>query len=113
MTTEQIKQIVNNICYTKKTYSYINKKLKKDYSPQKIRALIRKAIFKATQLEQNGEYISIYTPASNLKIIINSHDFHIIAIMKTKKLSTENESPNMVMLGSALRIRNLKIKLNF
>jgi DNA invertase Pin-like site-specific DNA recombinase len=85
MTTEQIKQIVNNICYTKKTYSYINKKLKKDYSPQKIRALIRKAIFKATQLEQNGEYISIYTPASNLKIIINSHDFHIIAIMKTKK----------------------------
>ncbi|MCG1036018.1 DUF3781 domain-containing protein [Polaribacter sargassicola] len=79
--------ILEKHCYTELVYQRINKKLKTNFSKNKIEHLIRN-VLEETALEnytKKGKNFYIYSKKDNIRITINSNTFRVITVDKIRK----------------------------
>lgn len=86
------KTILDKICYTALVYGRINKKLKIDFSKDKIEELITAIILETAEnkFTKTGKNIYITAEKRNIVLTINSYTNRIITADKLKKEKTTN-----------------------
>lgn len=90
--TNYKKEILDKLCYTELVYGRINKKLKIDFSKDKIEELITTVILETDENNfiKTGKNIYITNVKRNIMLTINSYTNRIITADKLKKEKTTN-----------------------
>jgi Tfp pilus assembly ATPase PilU len=81
------KEILNKICYTDLVYERINKKLKIEFTKEKIEEMVYEIIKETdkTEFRKTGKNIYIINKEKNVRLTINSYTNRIITADKIKK----------------------------
>jgi Tfp pilus assembly ATPase PilU len=81
------KEILDKICYTDLVYERINKKLKIEFTKEKIEEMVYEIIKETdkTEFRKTGKNIYIINKEKNVRLTINSYTNRIITADKIKK----------------------------
>lgn len=85
------KEIIDKICYTELVYRRINKKLKIDFTNDKIEELVLAIISETDEHKfiKNGKNIYITDNFRSIRLTINSYTNRIITADKLNKIKNE------------------------
>ena len=85
------KEIIDKICYTELVYRRINKKLKIDFTNDKIEELVLAIISETDEHKfiKNGKNIYITDNFGSIRLTINSYTHRIITADKLNKIKNE------------------------
>ncbi|WP_311407319.1 DUF3781 domain-containing protein [Liquorilactobacillus uvarum] len=78
MNNEQLMVIAKRVCYTKRVYQRINKKLKTNYSNGEIELLVQQVVLEASQIIHKGKNFYISNYESGVRVTVNANNYRII-----------------------------------